>query len=536
MKTIIHNGNIYIEKGVFANALLIENDSVSAFGTNEEILAMSDDATTLIDANGGAVIPGFNDSHLHLYSLGVSLESVKLYGSTSVSEVISRAREFVKENNTPAGEFVVGRGWNQDYFTDEKRMLTKHDLDKISTEHPIVFNRACGHLATCNSKALEVCGITRDTPQIDGSEFYFGEDGEPNGIFTENAIKILLEDKYPVPSVEKRMQSINTAMDYALTQGITSIHTNDISFENYQDMYTAYSKVHESETPKIKTYHQCFFTNPTSFQGFIDAGFVTGKGDRSNKIGPLKMFVDGSLGAKTALLRNDYACDAGNRGITCMTQDELNAMVTLAHENDFQVGIHAIGDHAIEMVLNGYDSVLSGENPLRHGVIHCQITDRPLVERFLENDILAYVQPIFIHYDMYIVKERVGEELASSSYAFGDMNELGIKLSYGTDCPVEDLSTMDNIYCAVARKDLKSAPASGYYPEQGVCVEDAIDLYTRASAYASFEENEKGTLNKGFVADIAILSEDIFPLDIEKIREVKVLKTIINGQVVYSRT
>lgn len=535
MKTIIFNGNIYIENGTFANAILITDNIVSSFGTNDEILALADENTTKIDANGGAVIPGFNDSHMHLYSLGVALQSVQLYGSTSIDDVISRARKFITDNNVPDGAFVTGRGWNQDYFTDENRMITRHDLDKISTTHPIVFNRACGHLATCNTKALEVCNITRDTPQIDGSEFYYDEDGTPNGVFTENAIKILLEDNYPTPSIEKRTSLINTAMDYALSQGITSVHTNDISSENYQDMFKAYEEVYASSELRPRSYHQCFFTNPSSYSEFLNAGFKTGFGTDFNKIGPLKMFVDGSLGARTALMRAPYADDNSTKGIECMSQTEINAMVSLATENDCQVAVHAIGDRAIEMVLDGYDTVLSGSNPQRHGIVHCQITDVPLVKRFTENDILAYVQPIFIHYDMHIVADRVGEELASTSYAFGDMLDLGVRLSYGTDCPVEDLKTMDNLYCATVRKDLQAKPDSGYYPNQAVSIEDAIALYTNASAYASFDEGVKGKLSQGFLADIAILDTDIFNMDLENLRNVTVAKTLVNGKIAYEK-
>lgn len=535
MRTIIYNGNIYIENGTHVSAICIEKDVVVAIGTDEEILTMATEDTQKIDAKGNAVIPGFNDSHLHLYSLGVSLKSVPLYGSDSIAEVINRGKTFIKEKQVPAGTFVTGRGWNQDYFTDENRVLTRHDLDQISTEHPIVFNRACGHMATCNTKALEVCGITKDTPQIEGSEFYYDEEGTPNGVFTENAIKLMLEDKYPVPSVKERTDIINAAMEYALSQGITSVQTNDISVENYQDMFAAYEGAYTQSLAKPRTYHQCFFVEVEDYQQFIGDGFKTGFGSDYNKIGPLKMFVDGSLGARTALLRTPYADEKSTCGIPCLSQEHINNMVGLAHENNCQVAIHAIGDKAIEMVLDGYDTVLNGSNEARHGMVHCQITDTPLVDRFLENNILAYVQPIFIHYDMHIVADRVGKELASTSYAFGDMFKKGIELSYGTDCPVEDLKTMDNLYCAVLRKDLKAKPEAGYFSEQAVSIEDAIMLYTKAGAYASFDEHKKGILQPGYFADLAILDTNIFDMDLEKLRDVKVTTTMVGGQIAYQQ-
>lgn len=532
MKTIIFNGNIYIENNVYAEALLIEDNKVVAYGSNEEIISMSSEATK-IDAFGKAVIPGFNDSHIHLYSLGKSLRSVQLYGCTSIEEVIARSRKFIKDNNVPEGTFVTGRGWNQDYFTDESRMINKHDLDKISTKHPIVFNRACGHVASCNSLALEVCNVNKDTLQIEGSEFYYDEDKTPNGIFAEAAIKVFLEDNIPSPSIEEMTETLKTAVDYALSQGITSVQTNDINSENYDIMIKVYENLYNNSLASTRSYHQCFFTTTNEYKEFIEAGYVTGKGNDYNKIGPLKMFVDGSLGARTALMRNAYADDSSTNGIACMTQEHINSMVSLANDNNCQVAIHAIGDKAIEMVLDSYEDITKESNDLRHGIIHCQITDEGLINRFKENDILAYVQPIFIHYDMHIVADRVGEELASTSYAFGDMFRKGINVSYGTDCPVEDLKTMDNLYCAVIRKDLKAYPENGYYSNQAVSIEDAIMLYTQAGAYNSKEENIKGKLLPGYLADVVILDTDIFNMDLENLRDVKVNLTIVGGKVAY---
>ncbi len=534
MQTIIFNGNIYIESGYYVNAILFENNIIKYIGTNEEILAFKKADTKVIDAKQNAVIPGFNDSHQHLYGVGTSLESVQLYGLNSVEDVINKARDFIKKNNIPNGNFVLGRGWNQDYF-ENKKLLTRHDLDKISTEHPILFKRACGHLASCNTKALEICKITKDTNQIEGAEFYLDEDGMPNGVFTEAAIE-LISSHIPSPSTSDLENTINSAMDYAVSQGITSFQTNDISSSNFNEMYTAYKNVYQNNLIRPRAYHQCTFSTPSELQEFINSGFKTGFGDEFNKIGPLKMFVDGSLGARTAAMRSPYADDNSTSGIICMSQEQLNEMVKIADENGLQVAIHAIGDKAIEMVLDAYDTVIkNGENPLRHGIIHCQITDKTLLERFKTNDILAYVQPIFIHYDMHIVADRVGEELASTSYAFGDMFRMGIKTSYGTDAPVEDLKTMDNLYCAVNRKDLSKTQTEGYYPKQAVSLNDAISLYTQGSAYSNFAENTKGKLLPGYFADLVILDRDIFSINSEELREVTVDTTIINGLIAYKK-
>ncbi len=537
MDTIIYNGNIYLGDGNYVQAVAIKGGVVAAVGKSDDILPLATDITRVIDAKGNAVVPGFNDSHMHLHGVGQNIRSVQLGGAKSVDDIVRIGADFLKKHSVPEGTFITGRGWNQDYFVGDNTMPTAKDLDKISTSHPILFKRACGHLAVCNSKAMELCGVTSATPQIEGSEFYYFEDGTPNGIFTEAAID-LIEAHVPTPTVAERVETLNAAMDYALSQGITSVQTNDIIDDNFADMYEAYSLVYKASKARPRSYHQCCFSTPELYQKFIDAGFRAGVGDDYNKIGPLKLFVDGSLGARTALMNAPYADDNSTTGIACMTQAQLDEMVKMAVTHDTHVAVHAIGDLAIDMVL---DSCLknsaekNGEkNPLRHGIVHCQITGRRILDRIAEQDLLVLAQPIFIHYDLHVVAQRVGEQLASTSYAFGELHRNGVHVSFGTDSPVEDLKTMDNIHCAVTRRDLSGNPPEGYCPEQAVSVETAIDLYTAESAYCSFEEDIKGKLAVGYYADLAILDSDIFSADVNKIRDIKVTLTMVGGEVAYT--
>lgn len=534
MTTILVNGRIYLERDRFAEALLIEDGMITKVGTTAEIEGAAPAGCERIDAQGRTVVPGFNDSHLHLHGLGSSLNSVLLAGVSSMEELIERGRAFIRDHKVPAGAVVTGRGWNQDYFTDGVRLPTRFDLDKISTEHPILFTRACGHMNVCNTKALEVAGVTAATPQPAGAAFDVDETGAPLGIFREIA-QGLVEKIIPPLTRERMEENIRAAVRYASSHGITSVQTNDVRNENYREMLGAYGTVEKAGDLALRVYHQCCFYDPTYFERFIADGHRTGAGSSVNKIGPLKLFVDGSLGARTALMRADYADEAGTRGITVLTQEQLDALVGTADKNGIQVAIHAIGDRAIEMVLDSYDKVVGSENKLRHGIIHCQITDRPLLERFAAKDILAYVQPIFIHYDMHVVADRVGAALASTSYAFGSMGKMGIHVSYGTDCPVEDLSPMNNIYCAVARKDLSGKPEAGYFPGEAVDIFTAMDHYTVHSAYCSFEEGKKGRLQPGYYADLAILDRDIFTIPTEEIRSTQVMTTMMGGQVVFLR-
>jgi len=528
MKRAFVNGKFYLSEGSFAQAVISENGKFTHVGSNDEIHPLTIDAE-IIDMGGHTVLPGFNDSHLHLYNVGVMRSSLNLMDATSIADCITAGQNYIAQNGIASNQPIFGRGWNQDYFTD-RRPLTRHDLDKISTAHPIVATRACGHLAAVNSLALKLAGIHRNTPDVPGGEIRKDESGEPTGVITENALELLNPLK-PTPSVEDMAATIKTAMEYAASHGITSVQTNDLRNKNWQAMLDAYNLVYSRKEGTLRTYHQCCFTDIDGLRDFIAAGQTMGQGNDMHKIGPIKMFVDGSLGAHTAAMRLPYNDNPNTTGVYCMTVAQLDEMVKTANASGFGCVIHAIGDGAIDMVLTAYEKM--GVNNLRNGIIHCQITDLPLLERFKATDVLALVQPIFLHYDMKIVESRVGKELASTSYAFNTMDKLGIHTSYGTDAPIEDLNTINNIHCAVNRQDLKGEPTVGYNSVECVSLARAIDNYTIESAYASFDENKKGRIAPDFLADMCVLDKDIFAIDPSEIKFVKVNMTILGGDIVY---
>ena len=531
---VIYNAKVYLERDCFAQAILIEGDRIRAVGSNEGILAAAPTDAERFDAAGRTIVPGFNDSHQHLQMVGELLGSIQLLGAASIAEVQQRTRDFIAKNNPAPGAVLHGMGWNQDYFTDESRLLTRADLDAVSTEFPIILERACGHILVANTAAIERAGITPDTPAVEGGAIDHDANGQLTGIFRENACQQVLCIR-PERTVDSVAATLRLAMNHAAECGITSVQTMDLRPGDWQTTLEAYRRV-QAENPTLRVYHQCNFMNPAAFQVFLDAGYRTGVGDAYNRIGPLKLFVDGSLGARTAVMRQPYHDDPDAQGIATLTQEEFNAMVQMAAANGCQVVTHAIGDGAIEEVLNGYDTVCrNGENPLRLGVVHCQITDLPLIRRFTENDILALVQPIFLHYDMTVVEDRVGKELASTSYAFETMRKLGIHTSFGTDSPVEDMNAIDNLYCAVTRKNLNGGPEGGFYPDERMDICDAVDAYTAESAYVSFEENVKGRIRPGYYADLVVLSEDIFTMPADDLRNTRIDATMVGGRFVYQR-
>ena len=534
MSTILYNGHIYQERNTFTEALLIENGNIVSCGTSNEILAQKNSNCELIDLQGKTVVPGFNDSHLHFYMSAVAFTTVDLYGLSSTQAVIQRATEFLNTHPEAANQPLFGRGWNQDYFLDEARLLNRFDLDQISTQIPIVFDRACGHVMSCNTRALEVCNITAATPQPDGGQFDFDELGEPLGIFRENALGLLQPLQQPL-SVENQVKLIETVSAVANSFGITSVQTNDLTIGSsdalsLEEAFRLVSLNH----PTVRVYHQISFTDIDTFSQRINDGYDRGLND-FNRYGPLKIFVDGSLGARTALMSSPYEDDPTTQGITCMTVDQLNQFVQIADRNQIQVAVHAIGDGAMTMVLDAYSEVIQPTNNLRHGIVHCQITDLPLLNRFQSLDVVAYVQPIFLHYDMHIVENRVGQLLASTSYAFNTMEKLGLHVAYGTDSPVEGLNVFHNIHCAVNRQDLNLFPENGFYPTECVDLSTAIDNLTIGSAYASFEEDRKGRLKPGYMADLVVVSQSIFDLDPTLLKDVSIDMTMVNGRVVYTR-
>lgn len=526
MRKILYGGKIYVEKGNFQEALILDNNIILTVGSNEEIL--KNRADQLINLAGKTVLPGLNDSHLHLVEVGASMNSCDLASSRSIDDLLEMGRNFLSENMEVGS--ILGRGWNQDYFTDgEKRMPTRYDLDKISRDIPLVFIRVCGHLATANSKALELLAVD-ETTRIEGGVIEIGEDGSPNGIFTENAVAFLLT-VIPPKSEEEIKGDFIKACNYATSLGITSVQSCDVIGKNSSYMFDIIRDAYGEGRPSLRYSHQFNFQDIEDFKGYLEGEFISGCYDEQFlSKGALKLFLDGSLGARTALMLEDYRDDPGNRGVQVLSGDELDKICRLASDRKIQIISHVIGDGALDLVLDAYEKVLvNGRNPLRHGIVHCQISSRSQLERIARLGILVMYQPIFLDYDISIVKDRVGEELASTSYAFNSLYRLGAPISLSSDAPVEDCNPWNNIYCAVNRTRLDGSPSEGFYPEEKMDLYDAIDSYTYGGAFNESKENFKGRLNPGYLADLIVLNKDIFTIDTEEVKNIIVEKTMIDG-------
>jgi len=530
MKIAYHNAQVYTGSLPLQQAFITENGKFSLVGSNREILAL--DADQQIDLGGKFVCAGFNDSHMHLLNLGQALSVAPLHLYTrSLQEMIL----CLQQMQPGRGGWIIGRGWNQDYFADVSRMPNRWDLDKVSLDHPVCAIRACGHAMAVNSKALELLGITGSTPQLPGGEIVL-ESGEPNGILFDNAMDLVYA-AVPAPGKEDLKAMLSAACKMLNSYGITSCQSDDYGvFQNtpWETVNEAYRELEASGELTVRVYEQANFTNPSSLSAFVEAGNITGTGSDYFRIGPLKMLGDGALGARTAYLSVPYADAPDTRGLSVFTPEAFDEMIGYAHVQGMQVAVHCIGDACLDLVLNSIEKALT-EHPRsdhRHGIVHCQITRPDQLERIAKLNLHVYAQSIFLDYDLHIVEDRVGKELAQSSYSWKTLMDKGVTVSNGSDCPVELPNVMGGIQCAVTRCDLKGT--GPYLPQEAFTVQEVLDSFTKMGAKSSFEEAIKGQNKPGMLADFVVLGENPFETSPEQLKEIPIIATYLGGKRVFS--
>ena len=531
MKTAFYNARVYTGELPLQEALIVENGKFSAVGSNEEILAQEADCA--IDLGGKFVCAGFNDSHMHLLNLGQALSVAPLHLYTgSLQEMIL----CLQQMQPGRGGWILGRGWNQDFFADVHRMPNRWDLDQVSKDHPVCAIRACGHAMVVNSKALELLDITAESSQIPGGEIVM-EGGVPNGVLFDNAMDLVYA-AVPAPGKEDIKAMLAAACKMLSSYGITSCQSDDYCvFQNtpWEVINEAYRELEADGALTVRVYEQANFTSLPALSSFTEKGNNTGIGSEFFRIGPLKMLGDGALGARTAYLTIPYADSPDTRGLSVFTPEVFDEMIGYAHEQGMQVAVHCIGDACLDLVLNSIEKALS-KNPRtdhRHGIVHCQITRPDQLERIAKLGLHVYAQSIFLDYDLHIVNARVGEELANSSYSWKTLMNKGVTVSNGSDCPVEMPNVMGGIQCAVTRCDLKGA--GPYLTCEAFTVQEALDSFTKAGAKASFEETIKGMIKPNMLADFVVLGENPFETEPGKLKDIPIVSTYLSGKLVYTK-
>ncbi len=538
MDTIFYNGRVYtMEPGwTPQSAVAVQDGIIQRVGSDEEVLALKTEQTQLIDLQGRTMLPGFTDSHMHLLSYGFSLEKVNFYSARCIDDLVSLAKTFLAER--PYLAWMQGRGWNQEYWK-ENRFPTRYDLDRISTDIPMSFTRACGHIIVVNSRALEVMGVTKDTEDPFGGHIDKDENGEPLGIFRE-AARDIVYNALPELTVEDIKRMLRNGMDGLVKEGITEVQTDD--FEalppgQYQKVLDAYHQLEEEDALKVRVFEQCLLASLPLLEQFLAEGHHTGEGTPMFRVGPLKLMADGSLGGRTAYLGRPYADDPSTEGIPVFTQEQLDKLVLTAQQGGMMAAVHCIGCGAAEMTMHAFEQAqLACPKPdLRHAIVHCQITDEPLLEQFAKLNVVAHIQPAFVDDDIPIVEARVGKELARTSYNWKTLQDSGVHIAGGSDSPVISFSVLNGIYCAVTRRRLNGEPAGGWLPDQKLTAEEAVRAYTMGGAYASYDERVRGTIRNGKYADLVVLDRDVFEAPEEEIKDIKVCMTVLNGRIVFSK-
>nr|WP_296958567.1 amidohydrolase [uncultured Mediterraneibacter sp.] len=532
MDKIFFNGCIRTldDQNTVAQAVGIENGKITFIGTGQEAERIFCEDRT--DLQGRLLLPGFVDTHLHMLHYAFVEKSVKLFDCRSVEEMLDTAKKKLDESAGKQLTWLYCRGWNEEHF-ETPRYPLKEELDALSTEIPIIMVRVCGHVAVCNS-----CGLER-LKKIEQFDEIAKEVDFQTGLLKENAVQFY-SSVLEAPSQEEVEGYITYSAKKLNECGFTGVQSDDLASlpgKNWRRIMDSYQALDARGELNIRHYEQCLFERAEDAKAFIEEGFRTGQRGNHFTIGPMKLLQDGSLGARTAAMNEPYTDDPQNRGIITFTQEELDDLFAFFDQHQMQAAVHCIGDRAMDMVIEAVEkSPYREKNPKnRHGIVHCQITNQRILEAMKQQDILAYIQPVFIDLDMNTVEPAIGSERMDKIYAWKSMLDLGIHTSGGSDAPVVSFDAMENIYFAVTRRNIQGQPEEGWIPSEKMSVDEAVKLFTKNAAYASYTEDENGTIEVGKNADFVVLERDIYQIDPEEIKTTKVDLTILGGKPVYER-
>lgn len=512
-----------------AEAVAVLGNRIIAVGSNEDIQKLSGPRTRLIDARGQLVLPGFNDAHVHFLTGGFQLSSVDLRDASSPQEFAERIKTFAEK--TPKGRWITGGDWDHERWPEAK-LPTKELIDRFTPDTPVFVNRLDGHMALANSLTLKLAGVDRHTPDPPGGLIVRDEKtGEPTGILKDAAMSYVWK-VVPESSFEEKLAAARAATEHAARLGVTSVQ--DMSAGNDVGVYQTLL-----DRGELKT--RIYAVSPLpAWQRLAVTGVRAHFGSDMLRIGGLKGFADGSLGSTTAFFFNPYNDAPETRGLAGDEMFPEGAMLGRVREADkagLQVMIHAIGDRANDLILSIYETVTreNGKRDRRFRIEHAQHLRREDISRFGRAGIIASMQPYHAIDDGRWAEKRIGKERAKTTYAFRSLLDSGATLAFGTDWTVAPLDPMWTIYAATTRRTLDGKNPGGWIPEQKISVAEAVQAYTVGSAYAEFAEQVKGMIAPGKLADLVILTRDLFTIDPKEIPNVTVVMTIVDGRVVYEK-
>jgi predicted amidohydrolase YtcJ len=511
-----------------AQAVAVLGARIMAVGSNLEVNSLRTTSTRVIDAGGKLLLPGFNDAHVHFIDGGRQLDSIQLNDAPSVDEFVRRIAEQAKK--TPKGEWIQGGDWDETKW-DPPNLPTKELIDAATPDNPVFVSRYDGHSALANSAALRLAAITSQTPDPPGGAIVRDAQGNPTGDLKDAAMDYM-DKVIPPLSHEQRLQAARRALEHAASLGVTSVqHMNP----EYADI-AVYSELLQAGELTTRIYAAPLITGGVDDQ--VKIGIRHAFGGPFLRIGAVKAYADGSLGTRTAYFFEPFTDQRDNHGLLSDEMQPLSLMrdrMMKADAAGLQICTHAIGDQAISMILDLYTDVVKAHHGAerRLRIEHAQHMAAKDFSRFAQLDVIASVQPYHAIDDGRFAEAYIGHDRASRSYAFRTFLNYGVHLAFGTDWDVAPLNPLLTLYAAVTRATLDGKNPNGWFPEQKLTIAEAVEAYTMGSAYAEFQENEKGSITPGKLADMVLLSDDIFSIPPEKIRDVKVLKTIVGGKVIW---
>ena len=515
---LVKNANIYTVNENFdvAEAFIVNEGKILEVGSINDLEAKYESKTTF-DAKGKTIVPGLIDAHAHLLNLGISMQQVDLVGTKSYLEVLQRVSDFQKIKNS---EYIIGRGWDQNDW-DVKEFPTKKELDSMYPNTPVSLRRIDGHAMIVNSKAIEMAGITSETKMAGGEVIL--KNGAPSGVLVDTPMS-LVWNTYPKENIEFYIKALKDAQKKCLELGLTTINEAGTDREIIELM----DSLQQSGDLSLRIYAM-ITKDKANLDYYLNKGIV--KTDRMN-VRSVKIWADGALGSRGAAMRDEYSDQAGQHGAMITDEAEMDSLAKRIVNAGYQLNAHAIGDSANISVLRVYTETLKEIDDPRWKVEHAQIVTSSDFNYF-SNKILPSIQPTHATSDMYWAEDRVGSERIKGAYSYKTLLKQSGMVALGTDFPVERVNPMYTFYSAVARKDLENYPEGGYRMEEGLTREETLKGMTIWAAYSNFEEDEKGSIEKGKFADFTVLEKDIMTIPEDEIPTLKVAATFINGEMVY---
>ena len=505
-----------------AEAIFTKEGKIVSVGSKEELKqAHQNDISETIELDG-TVIPAFIDSHLHIVGYGQKLSRLDLSNIKRRNDILQSIKE--EAGRVTKGTWLIGDGFNENSW-DDSTMIHIDELDAISTDIPIVINRVCRHALVANSKAIELAELNLDA--LNEGEVEKDSKGKISGVFHEEAAD-LIKENIPQPSVDELADMMNKSIDSLLSFGIVSGHTEDLSYFGFHKAYEAYKKVISDR----KDFRAHLLVHHLVVDDFYKEGLLPIKRDDWLEFGAMKIFVDGALGGRTALLSEPYADDPSKTGLAVHSDEELKRLVEQARSYGMNIAVHVIGDLALEKILDLIEQI-PPKAGLRDRIIHAQITRPDLVERMKELPIIVDIQPTFVASDFPWVIDRVGEERAKHSYTWRKFIDEGLLCAGGSDAPIEDANPLLGIHAAVKRAS--AIDGKSYYLDQALSVFEAVQLYTTNAAKIIDKGDLQGLIAPGHFADFIVLNDDIFEIDGAEIKDLQVKKTIVNENIAFEK-